>query len=77
MLTKQPGFVKGAVYRQTGGPGRFNVVNIAPWESAEAFDAARKALAEVYAAKGSTPVAEHARLGVEADHSACTEIVSY
>ena len=43
----------------------------------EAFEAARTVLADLYAKEGSTPVAEYARLGVEADHGAYAETVSY
>jgi heme-degrading monooxygenase HmoA len=77
VLAEQPGFLNGAVYRQVGGPGRFNVINVAHWESPEAFEAARKVLADAYAEKGSTPVARYGELGVEADHGAYAEVVSY
>jgi heme-degrading monooxygenase HmoA len=77
VLAAQPGFESGTLYRQQGGPGRFNIVNVAHWASAEALDAARKVLGAQYAAKRSDPGAEYERLGVEADHGLYGAIESY
>ena len=76
-LAAQPGFLSGALYRKAGGPGRFNLVNRARWESAGHLAAAREALGKLYEARGSDPGALYRRLGVEADIASYSEIVTY
>jgi hypothetical protein len=46
------GFVRDCVFEQTGGPGKYNFVTMAVWESAAALDAARQAVYAAYAASG-------------------------
>lgn len=67
VLRRQPGFVRDALLEQVAGPGRYNIVTIAEWESAEAIDAARAAVAEAHAKSGFNPQEAMARLGIEAD----------
>jgi heme-degrading monooxygenase HmoA len=62
-----PGFVQGYLLEQTGGPGAFNVVTIAIWESAEAIETARKAVIARHEAIGFDPQEILARLGIKAD----------
>lgn len=67
VLRRQPGFVRDALLEQVAGPGRFNIVTIAEWESQEAVDAARAAVAKAHAESGFNPQETMARLGVDAD----------
>jgi heme-degrading monooxygenase HmoA len=55
------------VLEQVGGPGRFNIVTIVEWATAEAMESARAAIAERYAAEGFAPDEFMARLGVIPD----------
>jgi hypothetical protein len=66
ILRQQPGLVDEVVLEQTGGPGSYNIVTIAVWESAEAIGAARKAVAQRYAEIGFKPAAPMARPGIDA-----------
>ena len=67
VLRRQPGFIRDALLEQIGGPGRFNIVTVAEWESQEAIDAARAAVAKSHAEIGFNPQETMARLGIEAD----------
>ncbi|RFA26607.1 antibiotic biosynthesis monooxygenase [Alkalilimnicola ehrlichii] len=67
VLRRQPGFVRDTLLEQVAGPGRFNIVTIAEWDSQEAIDAARTAVMEAHAESGFNPQEAMARLGVEAD----------
>jgi heme-degrading monooxygenase HmoA len=66
-LRTLPGFVQDYILEQTGGPGAFNVVTIAIWDSAEAIEAARKAVMARHEAVGFNPQEMLARLGIKAD----------
>jgi heme-degrading monooxygenase HmoA len=76
-LAARPGFRKGALYVKESGPGRFNFVNVAFWESPEALAAARQALGAHYAQAGGSPGDLYARLGVEADLGAYAALEEY
>ncbi len=52
ILRRQPGFIRDALLEQISGPGRFNIVTIAEWESQAAIDAARGAIESARAATG-------------------------
>jgi heme-degrading monooxygenase HmoA len=67
ILRRQPGFVRDALLEQISGPGRFNIVTIAEWESPAAIDAARVAVEKARAATGFNPGEAMARLGIEPD----------
>ncbi|ALT00396.1 antibiotic biosynthesis monooxygenase [Lacimicrobium alkaliphilum] len=67
VLRRQPGFIRDVLLEQVEGPGRFNIVTIAEWESQEAIDAARTVVMEAHAKSGFSPQETMARLGVEAD----------
>ncbi len=67
VLGRQPGFIHDVLLEQVAGPGRFNIVTIAQWESQEAIDAARTVVMEAHAKSGFNPQDTMARLGVEAD----------
>lgn len=67
ILRRQPGFIRDAILEQIAGPGRFNIVTLAEWESQTAIDAARAAVAKTHAESGFNPQETMARLGIEAD----------
>ncbi|WKE64046.1 antibiotic biosynthesis monooxygenase [Gallaecimonas kandeliae] len=67
VLRRQPGFIRDALLEQVAGPGRFNIVTIAEWESQGAIDAARAEVAKVHTESGFNPQETLARLGIEAD----------
>ena len=67
ILRRQPGFVRDALLEQVAGPGRFNIVTVAEWESQSAIDAARAVVAKAHAESGFNPQDTLARLGIEAD----------
>lgn len=62
-----PGFIQDFVFQQTGGPGEFNFVTVAVWESADAIDAAKKAVMAKHEEIGFKPNEMFDRLGIEAD----------
>jgi len=62
-----PGFVRHAIFEQSSGPGAFNFVTLAEWESVEALEGASKSVAARFAASGFNPQEVRARLGIEAD----------
>ena len=64
-LQGQPGFVGSALHRAVSPDPRFRFVNVAEWESAEAFRAA----------VGSPQFAEIARRSTSASHPALYQIV--
>ena len=67
VLRQQPGFIRDTLLEQAAGPGRFNIVTIAQWQSQEAIDAARAAVAKAHAKSGFNPAETLARLGIDAD----------
>lgn len=67
ILRRQPGFIRDAILEQVAGPGKFNIVTIAEWESQSAIDAAREVVSKVHAESGFNPQETMARLGIEAD----------
>src|SRR5262245_12580797 len=74
ILKAQPGFVSHAVFEQTGGPGTFNFVTLAEWESMEAIEAAKKSVAAKFAEIGFDPNETRTRLGIEADIAVHTQV---
>lgn len=71
----QPGFIEEFVFEQTGGPGEFNFVTVAVWESASALDTARQAAAAKYREIGFKPAELFDRLGIEADLANYSQLV--
>lgn len=67
VLHRQPGFLRDALLEQVSGPGRFNIVTVAEWESQAAIDAARAAVMDAHAKSGFNAQETIARLGIEAD----------
>ena len=50
-----PGFVEGFVYEKRSGGGPYNIVTTAVWESEEAYNAAKTAMAARFEAIGLNP----------------------
>lgn len=67
ILRRQPGFIRDALLEQVSGPGRFNIVTVAEWESQAAIDAARAVVMKAHAESRFSPQEMMARLGIEAD----------
>lgn len=67
VLRAQPGFVGDMLLEQSGGPGEFNLVTIAEWESGTAFDEVKAAVGAMHAARGFSPPELMARLGIRGD----------
>jgi len=67
VLRRQPGFVRDSLLEQVSGPGRFNIVTVAEWESQAAIDTARTEVMNAHAKSGFNAQETIARLGIEAD----------
>lgn len=74
VLQTQPGFLEDFVLEQTSGPGVFNFVTIAVWESDDAIKGARSAVLAKHSELGFNPQEMYARLGIEADLANYKEI---
>jgi heme-degrading monooxygenase HmoA len=64
-----PGYVEGYIYEQKGGESRYNVMTTAVWESEEAFENAKEAVASEYQKRGFNPLETAKNLGVERERS--------
>ncbi|CAL9526672.1 antibiotic biosynthesis monooxygenase [Streptomyces sp. enrichment culture] len=67
LLREQPGFLDDVLLEQRSGPGRFNVVTLVRWRSADDLAAARPVVEASHRAAGFSPADFLARAGVEAD----------
>lgn len=67
ILRRQPGFIRDALLEPVSGPGRFNIVTVAEWESQAAIDTARVEVMNAHAKSGFNAQETIARLGIEAD----------
>lgn len=76
-LSARDGFLHGALYKKKSGAGRFNVVNLAVWESARALEAARNAMGNHYAERGIRPDHRYGELGVEVDMANYVTLLDY
>ena len=75
-LRRQPGLIEARLLKKTGGPGAFNFVSMAVWESASAVAAARDVMAAYQKSKGFNPDEFRARMNIEADVAAYEEVVA-
>ncbi|MBI4907543.1 MAG: antibiotic biosynthesis monooxygenase [Acidobacteria bacterium] len=66
-LKTLPGYVRHTVYEQSSGPGAFNFVTLAEWESASHVEGALQSVAARNRANGFNQREVLARLGIEAD----------
>ena len=67
ILARQKGFVRDYLLEQSAGPDEFNLVTMAEWESREAIEAAREAVAELHRHLGFDPREIFSRLGIRAE----------
>ena len=67
VLQAQPGFIDHAVLEQVAGPGEFNFVTIAQWESGEVAERVRAVVQAAHKACKLDPQALFERLGIRAD----------
>ncbi|KPH08812.1 antibiotic biosynthesis monooxygenase [Rhizobium acidisoli] len=67
LLEAQDGFIDHKVLEQVAGPGEFNFVTIAQWESAEVVERVRATVAAAHKAANFDPQEMFARLGIRAD----------
>jgi hypothetical protein len=65
VLKTLPGFVAGFVYRRRDGDSRHNVITTAVWQSEDAYQSARKAMAVVLESLVPSPQAVMKTLGVQ------------
>jgi heme-degrading monooxygenase HmoA len=67
VLKMQEGFIRDTYLEQIAGPGEFNIVTIAEWESQEHVEQARAAVAAYMQATKFNPQEMYQRLGIKAD----------
>ncbi|MBB3590131.1 heme-degrading monooxygenase HmoA [Rhizobium sp. BK529] len=67
VLEAQAGFIGHEVLEQIAGPGEFNFVTIARWESADVVEHVKAAVAAAHSAANFDPQEMFARLGIRAD----------
>lgn len=67
LLASQRGFVRDVLLEQSAGAGAFNLVTMAEWESREAMELAKEAVAGLHRQLGFDPRALIARLGIHAE----------
>ncbi len=67
VLRKQPGFIQDFLLEQVSGPGEFNIVTIAEWESEDFVPGVRAAVEALHRSTNLDPQALFARLGIKAD----------
>lgn len=64
-----PGFVEGYLYEKTAGDGRTDFLTTAVWESQEAFENAKTAVAAQIVSAGSDPREGLKALGIETERA--------
>ena len=64
-----PGFVEGFLYEKKDGESGYNYVTTAVWESEEAFDNARKAVAAEFKRLGYDPQETRKELKIESERA--------
>ena len=67
ILRRQPGFIGDNLLEQSSGPGEFNIVTIAHWQSQAHIEAAREAVVAEHRRIGFEPQGMLQRLGIRAD----------
>lgn len=67
ILAHQRGFVRDYLLEQAAGKDGFNLVTMAEWESQEAVERAREAVAELHRQLGFDPRELFGRLGITAE----------
>lgn len=67
VLRNQPGFLDDALLEKHSGSGRYNVVTIVKWSSADDLAAARTAVEDAHRAANFRPAEFFESVGIEAD----------
>lgn len=67
LLRTLPGFIRDVLLEQAGGPGEFNFVTIAEWDSQESIASARAAVEAMHRKIGFDPQEMVARLSIRKD----------
>jgi len=67
VLRKQAGFVRDNLLEQVAGPGEFNFVTVAEWESQAHMEEARSAVVALHKQSNFNPQELFRRLGIKAD----------
>ena len=67
VLRRQPGFVSDLLLELTSGPGEFNFVTVAEWESEDFVAGARAAVQAMHRSQNFDPQELFQRLGIEPD----------
>ncbi len=67
VLRTQAGFVRDAILEQSSGPGEFNFVTIVEWETSDAIEGARRAVAAQHQKMNFDAQAMISGLGIRAD----------
>ncbi|MGE0453491.1 MAG: antibiotic biosynthesis monooxygenase [Vicinamibacteria bacterium] len=68
------GCLQNLVLERVSGAGRFNLVTVVEWDSAEALENARQAVAKRHHEMGVNPRELIAELGIEADFGNYTKV---
>ncbi|MGR6468875.1 antibiotic biosynthesis monooxygenase family protein [Rhizobium sp. PAMB 3182] len=74
ILNQMEGCLGHRILEQVSGPGEFNIVTIAEWESEAALSKARETMAEAQAAMNFDPKELITRLGIRADIANYAEV---
>jgi heme-degrading monooxygenase HmoA len=74
VLKKQPGFIRDSYLEQIAGPGEFNIVTVAEWQSQADIDQAKVAVAAFMQSTKLDPQEMYQRLGIKADIAFYKEI---
>lgn len=67
LLRTLPGFLQDFILEQSAGPGEFNFVTIAEWESPECIENAKAAVLALHKQMNFNPQEVFARLGIQSD----------
>ncbi len=76
-MSRQPGFINGALYRSLHSDVRFRFVNVARWKSEQDWKAALKAGEEHRAKEGIDRLSDWADLGIKVNPSTYYEEMCY
>lgn len=74
IMRTQPGFIRHDVLEQVGGPGEFNFVTVAEWESDAVIPVVAAAIARNHAERGFDRNAFLAAHGIRADIATYREL---
>ncbi len=67
VLRRQEGFVRDSYMEQIAGPGEFNIVTLAEWETLAHIEQAKSAVSALLKETGFNPQEMYQRLKIQAD----------